>query len=189
MEKLEGKTTIGVAQLSSLLHDCVVGLAGKDNPGVKGVEKTDNERSIVIHQKSSGNAYRRPCAGILLVLSKEQLFSLIEEGLSLGMAGYGVVLVAPAAIETRLFTEHLHPGNGTVVVAPFAHERSELALSIHNLLKALELRFLAGHGLFCQEGCPYGTADLLVLRHGQCFSLQAVDERQRLRPCYRIPLR
>ena len=41
VEKLHGETTVGVAQLNSLVHDCVVGLAGKDNPGVKGVEKPD----------------------------------------------------------------------------------------------------------------------------------------------------
>jgi hypothetical protein len=42
MEKLERETTIGVAQLGSLLHDCVVGLAGKDNPGIEGIEEPDN---------------------------------------------------------------------------------------------------------------------------------------------------
>ena len=148
MEKLDRETTIGVAQLDGLLHDLVGGLTGKDNPGVERVEESDDERSQVVYQQRSGDSHRRSSAGILLVFPKEQLFSLIEERLSLGMAGHGIVLIAAAAVVTGFCARHLHAGDSAVVVAPLAHERSKLTLAIHNLLKAMKLRLLAGYSLF-----------------------------------------
>ena len=78
VEKLERKAAVGVAQLSCLLRGFLVSRAGKDNPGVEGIEESDNERSIVVYQQRSGDSYSRSRARILLVLPKEQLFSLIE---------------------------------------------------------------------------------------------------------------
>ena len=172
MEKLEREAAVTIAQLDGLLHDLAVGLAGQNNPGVKGIEKTDEQRSIVVYQEPSGNAHRWPRARILLEVSKEQLLPFIEERLSSGMTSYSVILVAAAAVVASLLARHLHPRDGAVIVAPFTHKRGELAFPVHNLLKPLEPRSLAGHSLSGQKGRTYGAAHLLVLRHGQCLTFQ-----------------
>ena len=92
------------------------------------------------------------------------------------MTGYGVVAVTSAAIIAGLFVGQLHPGNGAVIVALFANKGSKSAFAVYNLLKALELRFLADHGLFGQEGCPHSAADFLVFRHGQFFPFKLMME-------------
>ena len=59
VEQLDRETTVGIAQLNSLLHDLLGGFAGKDNLGAQGVKKADEQWGVIIYYERSGDANRR----------------------------------------------------------------------------------------------------------------------------------
>ena len=192
VQQFDGEAAIGIGQLRSDVSTIsLLVLAGKYYSALQGIQKTDQKRSIIIDQKRPRKTNPEDPSGCFPRYSRKSNFSRSSKNVSFrGLAQSAVIFIAAAAVESGLFTGHLHLGNGAVVIAALTGKSGKIAFRVDYVAETFKFGLPArSRTSLASRAAPIAPLTSRCSDTIKFFLRQLLIERPRPRLYYKIPPR